>query len=67
MNRPSIKLDFNHPYLEYLNFYKVPIEKHGEFYERFGYYLYSVSTPEKEKAAAFLWMIKNGKITEKVD
>ena len=60
----AIKFDFNHPYGEYLFSFGVPTQKHQEFYEKFGYYLYSQSTPEKEKAAAFEWMIRNG--TEKL-
>lgn len=57
----KIKLNFNHPYGEFLHMYNVPKEKHEEFYKEFGYYLYSVSTPAEEKTRAFAWMLRNAK------
>lgn len=56
---PNIKLDLIYPYSEYLRAFNVPKEKHGDFYERFGHYLYSESTPESDKEAAFRWMRMN--------
>jgi hypothetical protein len=55
----KIHIDFNHPYAEYLRMWDVPVEKHAEFYERFGYYMYSKSTPESEKQEAFKWMMRH--------
>lgn len=54
----KIKIDFNHPYGEYLYMCGVPKEKHQEFYEKFGYYCHSISTPAEEKARAFAWMLR---------
>lgn len=59
MNSGELKLDFSHPWGEYLLTFNVPKEKHQEFYEQFGYYLYSISTPQDEKEKAFAWMIAN--------
>lgn len=64
ISKPQIKLNFSHPYGEYLYTFGVPSEKHDEFYERFGYYLYSLTTPKDEKEAAFRWMLMNRKITK---
>jgi hypothetical protein len=54
------KLDFNYPYEDFLMMYGVPREKWNEFFAQFGEYMHSISTPEKEKGRAFLWMITNG-------
>lgn len=61
------KIDFSHPWADYLYVAKVPQEKWEEFYSQFGYYCYSVTTPESTKAAAFLWIHKNGKVPIFVD
>jgi hypothetical protein len=62
----TVQLDFSHPWSDFLYLYKVPKEKWDEFYEQFGLYFYSKSTPEQTKNSAWRWIITNGRPSSEV-
>jgi hypothetical protein len=62
MDLSGYRLDFSHPWADFLYFAQVPQEKWEEFYQQFGTVMYSVSTPKSTKVAAFIWIHKNGKV-----
>lgn len=57
MNKYNI--NFSHPWSLDLYTFKVPIEKHKEFYEKFGMYYYTNDT-NVYKLNAYKWIFENG-------
>jgi hypothetical protein len=55
----KVRLDFSHPWSDFLFLYKVPNEKWNEFYQQYGIFFYSLSTHEETKTNAMRWIIQN--------
>lgn len=55
----QVRLNFNHPYSQYLMLFNVPREKWDDFFELFGEYYYTNTTPKEEHTQAIRWMMSN--------
>jgi hypothetical protein len=56
------RLNFSHPWSDFLYTAQVPRDRYDEFYSKFGTVMHSETTPESTKASAFIWIDKNGKL-----
>jgi hypothetical protein len=56
--KKEIRLNFSHPWSAFLFEYNVDPAKYNDFYDKFGYYVYSHDN-EDYKKSAFQWIIAN--------